>query len=271
MNRMRKRRGALRNAERGGGEDLDRDVVPAVRRIPLERLLLEAADVRDRPELRRARGDVRPDRRARGRAGRSGSRRRATAPTTAAARSRRRPCGRRRSGRESRRPSRRPASRRPFRRPRRRRACGAGRPRAGTRRDRSAMRAGDAAPQSREQPFVDLRADRLEHEGSVFAPVEADRGDAALRDGRLHAEVPDGREDVRVRRRGRDRERRRPADGRGAALIVERRQGERHDREDGDDGADREPPRSGLRPSPIGPQTGRVAGARGRRRHLHGP
>ena len=50
-------------------------------------------------------------------------------------------------------------------------------------REAAPRRARDPAPEPCEQPLVRLRADGLEDERAVLAPVEADRRDAALRDG----------------------------------------------------------------------------------------
>src|SRR5262245_25323986 len=52
---------ALRDSEARGRIDLERDVVATVRPVAGERLLLVAADVRDRAELGRSGGDVRSD------------------------------------------------------------------------------------------------------------------------------------------------------------------------------------------------------------------
>ncbi len=120
-------------------------------------------------------------------------------------------------------------------------------------REAALRRARDPAPESREQPFVSLRADRLQLERALGASVKADRRDATLRHGGLDAKVPDRGEHLRVRRRGGHRQRRGPADGGWGALAVERGQRERCDGEHGDHGRNREAPRAGLRSPTISP------------------
>ena len=59
-------------------------------------------------------------------------------------------------------------------------------------------RSGDAMPQPREQPFVRLWANGLENERAVGGAVKSDCRHPTLSDRRLHAQVPDGREHLRL-------------------------------------------------------------------------
>jgi hypothetical protein len=87
--------------------------------------------------------------------------------------------------------------------------------------------------------------------------VEADGGDASLRDRRLDAEVAHGGEDLRLGGRRGHRERRRAAD-RGRALAVEGGQREGCDGEHGEHRAGRDLARASLCATPVGTQPGSV-------------
>ena len=136
-------------------------------------------------------------------------------------------------------------------------------------REASALRARDPVPEARQQAFVRLRADGLEHERSLARAVEADRRDAVLGDGRLDAEVADRREDERLRAgRGHRRARRDGGRGSGARRLLAReggdREGDREEHRNGD--PEHEPARPRLRPPPMGAQPGGVSRA-GSRAH----
>ena len=196
-------RARLRDGEGGRGKDQDRDVVPAIGCVVGESLLLEAADVVHRSELGRAFGDVRADR----------ERRVATDVLDGDDERRRR------GGAEL---DLRPdlPSRDDLVTDRDDRAVhGRVDVRPGDRADvqrveraslelvpavSGSSRSRDAVPEPCEEPFVRLGPDRLEHEGPVLAPVEADGRDAALRDRGVQAEVADRGQHVWVRRSRRD-------------------------------------------------------------------
>ncbi len=133
------------------------------------------------------------------------------------------------------------------------------------------------APEPGEQPLVRLTADRLEREGAVARPVEADRRDGRRGDGKLDAEVPDRRQRLRrrpdgcVARRGHRRERR----GLGAPrrpTRPERGQEQGDDPQCGERRRDHEAARPPLGAAPSFTETGGLPGARrGHRGHGSAP
>jgi hypothetical protein len=106
-------------------------------------------------------------------------------------------------------------------------------------------------PEPREQPFVRLRAHWLENQRAIGGTVKSDGRHTTLSDGRLHTQVPDRCEDLRLRWSRGDGQRWHRRRRGGAAAPVEGRQGERGDAEDAEDDSDREPPGSRLRAPSI--------------------